>query len=121
MEIPGVVLAFGRNGWMNEALTMDWVTMDWVTRVWGTLKIQRHLLMWDAYRCHLMCSVSSHVKKSTNFDKVSSLVDSPAIFSLPMFLGTNHSMRHTRHSTMSGWHKEKSPILYFCWQHAHSR
>lgn len=41
-------------------------TMDWVTRVCGTLNFQRRLLVWDAYKCHLMSSVSSHVEKSTN-------------------------------------------------------
>ena len=63
MEIPGVVVAFSRNGWMNEALNMDWVT-----RVWGTLNFQWRFLVWDACRCHLVSSVSSHVKRSTNSD-----------------------------------------------------
>lgn len=63
MAIPGVVVAFSKNGWMNEDLTIDWVT-----KVWGALNFQRRLLVWDAYRCHLMSSVSSHVEKSTNSD-----------------------------------------------------
>lgn len=61
MATQGVMIAFSRNGWMNEA-----ITNDWVTRVWGALNFQRRLLVWDAYRCHLMSSVSSHVEKSNN-------------------------------------------------------
>ena len=92
MEIQGVVVAFNRSGWMNEALIMDWVT-----RVWGTLNFQWCILMWDAYRCHLM---SSHVKKSTNSNISVIPVGLTSHFSLPMFLETNHSKRRTRHSTI---------------------
>ena len=31
-RVPGVVVAFSKNGWMNEELTKEWVE-----RVWGTL------------------------------------------------------------------------------------
>lgn len=107
MATQGVVIAFSRNGWMNEA-----ITNDWVTRVWGALNFQRRLLVWDAYRCHLMSSVSSHVEKS-------SLVDSLAISSLPMFLAINLSKKHTRCSMMSGWVRAK--VLHPGRQHASSR
>ena len=59
----GVVVAFSRNGWMNEQLTKDWVD-----RAWGRLNFQRRLLVWDAYRCHVMSNVASHVTKATNTD-----------------------------------------------------
>lgn len=99
MEIPGVVVAFSGNGWMNEALTMDWVT-----RVWGTLN--------DASSCGMLTGViwwavwAAMWRSPQTLTLISSLVDSPAIFSLLMFPETNHSKRHTRHST-SGWHEEK--------------
>ena len=51
-RVPGVVVALTRNGWMNEELTKDWVC--WV---WGQLNFQKRLLVWDAYKCHLMASV----------------------------------------------------------------
>ena len=60
MNTPGVVVALGRNGWMNEELTMD--------RVWGSLNFGRRLLVWDAYKCHIMDSVRSCVDKHTNTD-----------------------------------------------------
>ena len=59
----GVVVAFSRNGWMNEQLTKDWVD-----RTWGRLNFQRRLLVWDAYRCHVMSNVAAHVTKATNTD-----------------------------------------------------
>ena len=94
--ISGVVVAYSKNGWMNEALTIDCVT-----RVWGALSFQQRLLVWDAYRCHLMSSVTSNVENS--------LADSLATSSLPTFLGINLSKKHTRCSTMSGCYQDKRP------------
>ena len=62
MKIPEVVVAFSKNGWMNEELTKDWVK-----RAWGSLSFNRRLLVWDAYRCHIMATVRSVVKQ-TNTD-----------------------------------------------------
>ena len=59
----GVVVAFSRNGWMNEELTKDWIE-----RVWGRLNFHKRLLVWDAYRCHIMSNISSHINKATNTD-----------------------------------------------------
>ena len=44
-RVPGVVVALSRNGWLNEALTMQWIDS-----VWGSLSFQRPLLVWDAFR-----------------------------------------------------------------------
>ena len=62
MKIPGVVIAFSKNGRMNEELTKDWVK-----RAWGSLSFNRRLLVWDAYRCHIMATVRGVVKQ-TNTD-----------------------------------------------------
>ena len=59
---PGVV-AYGRNGWMNENLTIDWVK-----RGWGTLSFGRRLLVWDAYKCHLMDTVWDVLNKQAKSD-----------------------------------------------------
>ena len=61
-SVPGVVVAFGRNGWMNEALTIR----TGLTGCGGSLNFGRRLLMWDAYKCHIMDSVKSHVDSHTN-------------------------------------------------------
>ena len=61
----GVVVAYSKNGWMNEALTIDWVK-----RAWGTLAFSTRLLVWDAYKCHLMDSVKSVVNKQAKSDIV---------------------------------------------------
>ena len=51
-------------GWMNEVLTKDWVD-----RVWGSLNFGRRLLVWDAYKCHIMDSVKNHVHNHTNMQR----------------------------------------------------
>ena len=56
-SVPGVVVALSRNGWMNEKLTIDWV------KVWGTLSFEKRLLVWDAYRCHMMDCVKHEVNR----------------------------------------------------------
>lgn len=55
----GVVVALSRNGWMNEELTKDWVR-----RAWGNLSFTRRLLIWDAYKCHIMPSVRSVIEQT---------------------------------------------------------
>ena len=44
-KVPGVVVCYSRNGWMNEELTVKWVDS-----VWGRLSFCRRLLVWDAFR-----------------------------------------------------------------------
>lgn len=56
MATQGVVVAFSPNGWMNQELTKDWID-----RVWGRLNFQWRLLVWDAYRCHIMSSITTYV------------------------------------------------------------
>ena len=36
--------------------------------MWGTLSFEKRLLIWDAYRCHMMDSVKHEVNKVTNAD-----------------------------------------------------
>lgn len=62
---PGVIVAYSKNGLMNEGLTIDWVK-----QAWGTLAFTTRLLVWDAYKCHLMDSVKSVVNRQTRSDIV---------------------------------------------------
>ena len=62
-RVSGVIVAYSKNGWMNESLTIDWVKQGW-----GTLNFGRRLLVWDAYRCHLMPSVKNVAETHTNTD-----------------------------------------------------
>lgn len=60
-KVSGVMVAYSRNGWMNEELTIDWIKQSW-----GTLNFCHRLLVWDAYKCHLLPSVKDVVAKQTN-------------------------------------------------------
>ena len=62
-RVSGVIVAYSKNGWMNESLTIDWVK-----RGWGSLNFGRRLLVWDAYRCHVMPSVKYVAETHTNTD-----------------------------------------------------
>ena len=62
-HVPNVVVALSRNGWMNEALTVQWIDS-----VWGRLSFQRRLLVWDAYRCHMTEKVKDHIQRQTKSD-----------------------------------------------------
>ena len=48
---------------MNESLTIDWVK-----RGWGTLSFGSRLLVWDAYKCHLMNTVKDIVDEGARSD-----------------------------------------------------
>ena len=60
-KIPGVIVAYSRNGWINEKLTKDWA--KYVLR---TLIFRCRLLVWDACRYHLMPSVKNTVYSQTS-------------------------------------------------------
>lgn len=62
-KVSGTVVAYSKNGWMNETLTKDWVN-----RGWGKLSFGRRLLVWDAYKCHSMPSVKGVIERGTNTD-----------------------------------------------------
>ena len=46
-RIPGVIVKFSSNGWMNDTLTIDYLH----TTI-GTFSFTKRLLVWDAYKCH---------------------------------------------------------------------
>uniref|UniRef100_A0A1X7UMU3 HTH CENPB-type domain-containing protein n=1 Tax=Amphimedon queenslandica TaxID=400682 RepID=A0A1X7UMU3_AMPQE len=45
--IPGVVVVFSQNGWMNDDLTCDYMK-----KIVGSLSFNKRLMIWDAYKCH---------------------------------------------------------------------
>lgn len=45
--IPGIIVRFSTNGWMNTELTIDYLHS-----VVGRLAFNKRLLVWDAYKCH---------------------------------------------------------------------
>ena len=46
-NVPGVIVRFSKNGWMNDELTIDYLHS-----VIGQLAFRQRLLVWDAYHCH---------------------------------------------------------------------
>ena len=52
--IPGVVVKFSSNGWMNETLTIEYLRT-----ILGSLSFGKRLMVWDAYRCHMSEAVKS--------------------------------------------------------------
>ena len=46
-RIPGIIVKFSANGWMNDALTVQYLDS-----IIGPLSFTKRLLVWDAYHCH---------------------------------------------------------------------
>ena len=57
-RIPGVVVKFSSNGWMNDTLTIDYLH----TTI-GTFSFTKRLLVWDAYKCHTSLATRAETKK----------------------------------------------------------
>ena len=55
-QIPGIVVRFSDNGWMNDTLTIDHLII-------GTFSLNKRLLVWDAYRCHTSISTREKMTK----------------------------------------------------------
>uniref|UniRef100_A0A8C6KRG3 HTH CENPB-type domain-containing protein n=1 Tax=Nothobranchius furzeri TaxID=105023 RepID=A0A8C6KRG3_NOTFU len=56
-EITRAVIATSANGWMNDDLTSAWLKT-----VVGKFSFHPHLLVWDAYRCHISASTKQEMK-----------------------------------------------------------
>ena len=94
---------YSKNGWMNEDLTKDWIF-----RAWGLLNFYLHLLVWDAYKCHIMDSVSNHARRNDN-SNISVIPGGLTGHLQPAYVpGTSHSNRRTAPCTTTGWPQEKS-------------
>ena len=48
-------------GWMDEALTLDWIKTVWATRP-GGLPRKKAMLVLDSFRCHRMPSIKSELR-----------------------------------------------------------
>ena len=57
-QIPGIVVRFSDNGWMNDTLTIDYLHS-----IIGTFSFNKRLLVWDAYRCHTSISTREEMTK----------------------------------------------------------
>ena len=53
-QIPGIVVRFSSNGWMNDTLTIDYLSS-----IVGAVSFNKRLLVWDAYRCHTSAAVGA--------------------------------------------------------------
>ena len=58
-HIPGIVVRFSSNGWMNDSLTIDYLHS-----IFGVLSFSKRLLIWDAYRCHTSTAVRAESSRS---------------------------------------------------------
>lgn len=56
--VPGVVVCFSSNGWLNDS--HDWV-LEHNHR--GEILFTKHLIVWDAYRCHTSESTRTKLTK----------------------------------------------------------
>ena len=55
-KIPGNVVQFSANGWMNDDLTVDYLQS-----IVGVLSFGQRLLVWDSYKCHISHTVKGQV------------------------------------------------------------
>ena len=56
--ISGIVVRFSQNGWMNDALTIDYLNS-----IIGKFSFTKRLMIWDAYRCHTSQAVRAECSK----------------------------------------------------------
>ena len=57
-KIKGIVVQFSSNGWMNDALTIDYLRS-----IIGQVSFNKRLLVWDAYKCHVSQAVRSETTR----------------------------------------------------------
>ena len=52
--IPGIVVRFSLNGWMNDSITIEYLRL-----VVGVFSFARRVMVWDAYWCHVSKDVKA--------------------------------------------------------------
>ncbi len=57
-RVPGVVVRFSSNGWLNDSLTIEYLKT-----IIGAISFSKRLLVWDAYRCHTSLSTQTESTK----------------------------------------------------------
>ncbi|ROL53945.1 Pogo transposable element with KRAB domain [Anabarilius grahami] len=60
-QISSAVITTSVNGWMNDALTADWLKS-----VVGKFNFTPRLLAWDSYRCHISAATKEELKCGYN-------------------------------------------------------
>ncbi|XP_070786398.1 major centromere autoantigen B-like [Enoplosus armatus] len=60
-QVSGAVISSSVNGWMNDALTADWLQS-----VAGQFNLTPRLLVWDSYRCHIGAATKAELKCGYN-------------------------------------------------------
>ena len=55
--IPGVVVRFNSNGWMNDSLTIEYLKT-----IIGSFSFTKRLMVWDAYKCHVSEAVKAECR-----------------------------------------------------------
>lgn len=60
-HVSGAVISSSVNGWMNDALTADWLQS-----VVGKFNATPRLLVWDSYRCHIGAATKAELKRGYN-------------------------------------------------------
>jgi hypothetical protein len=55
--IPGVVVRFSKNGWMNDSLTIEYLKT-----IIGSFTFTKRLMVWDAYKCHISEAVKAECR-----------------------------------------------------------
>ncbi|XP_044043446.1 uncharacterized protein LOC122871912 [Siniperca chuatsi] len=60
-QISSAVISTSVNGWMNDALTADWLQS-----VVGKFNATPRLLVWDSYRCHIGAATKAELKRGYN-------------------------------------------------------
>ncbi|XP_044028000.1 uncharacterized protein LOC122864529 [Siniperca chuatsi] len=60
-QISSAVISTSVNGWMNDALTADWLQS-----VVGKFNVNPRLLVWDSYRCHTGVATKAELKCGYN-------------------------------------------------------
>ena len=95
-RISGVVVAYSRNGWMNEQLTKDWVM-----RVSSSFSFGKRILVWDAYKCHIMDSVKSIIKHHTNSEVI--IIPAGLTKQLPAAISWNKPFKEAYRKLYDEW------------------
>ena len=58
----GIHVRVHAKGWMDEALTLDWIKTVWSRRPGGLLK-KKSMLVLDSFRCHRMPTIKAQLKQ----------------------------------------------------------
>ena len=99
INYKGVKVMCSKNGWMNDALTLQWVK-----EIYGSFSFNKRMLVWDSFKCYINEEVKTIVKKQNSIMAV--IPGGCTKFLQPLDVSINKPFKEIFREKYDAWYRE---------------